>query len=275
MEKNFTLHHGDCLEVMKTIPMGSVDLLLTSPPYDNLRTYNGSSSWDFGVFQKVAVTISGLLADGGVCVWVVGDSMEKGSETGSSFKQVLYFKEIGLNIHDTMLYGKKTCPFPSKVRYNQSFEYMFVLSKGAPKTVNLIKDRPNITTGRNLEKRLGTRRQTDGSLKHIPEHRRHKTIGAFGTRENIWYYKTGIGMHESNIAHQHPATFPLKLAEDHISSWSNPDDTVLDCFMGSGTSGVAAVNLGRKFIGIEMDAKYFEIAQKRVTEADTVLLKSS
>jgi site-specific DNA-methyltransferase (adenine-specific) len=261
-----TLLHGDCLVEMSKIPDGSVDMILTSPPYDNLRTYNNSSEWNFNVFKESASAFYRVLKQGGVIVWVVNDATIEKSETGTSFKQALYFKELGFNIHDTMIYAKHTCPFPSKVRYNQSFEYMFVLSKGVPKTINLLKDRPNKTAGRDLRNRLGTRRQKDGSLSQIPDHRRNKTIKEFGVRENIWVYMTGIGMHESRVAHEHPATFPLKLAQDHILSWSNIDDVILDPFLGSGTTGVACVNTGRKFIGIEMDAKYFEIAKQRIVE---------
>jgi len=253
--------HGNCVEAMAGFPNEYIDLTITSPPYDNLRKYKGYT-FDF---IATANQLFRITKKGGVLVWVIGDSTVEGSETGVSFKQALYFKEIGFKLHDTMIYGKKTCPFPSKVRYNASFEYMFIFSKDKPNTINLIKDRPNITAGRDLKKRISTRRQVDGSLIQVPEHRRDKIIGAFGVRSNIWYYKTGIGMHSSKIAHNHPATFPEQLACDHILSWSNEKDLVLDPMCGSGTTLLAARQLNRNYIGIDCSQEYIELTKKRLS----------
>ncbi len=251
------LIHGDCLEKMKDIPDGSIDLVVTSPPYDNLRTYNGSLDWSFEIFKKVANELNRVLKKGGVIVWVVGDSTIKGSETGSSFKQALYFKEIGLNLHDTMIYQKDNCPFPSNNRYYANFEYMFVLSKGSPKTFNAIADRENKSFGRAIS---GTNRQKDGTTKPIKN--KGKQIEKYGVRFNVWLVSEGKRQTE------HPATFPDKLAHDHIVSWSNEGDKVLDPFMGSGTTGKQARLLKRNFIGIEKDETYFNIAKKRIEDAN-------
>ena len=141
------LRQGDCLDVMKTIPDGSVDLVVTSPPYDNLRTYNGNiEQWNFEKFKDIAKELYRIIKKGGVVIWVVGDATIKGSETGTSFKQALYFKDLGFNLHDTMIYEKNTSTFPARktgIRYTQIFEYMFIFSKGKPKTVNLICDKKN------------------------------------------------------------------------------------------------------------------------------------
>jgi len=250
-----TLWNGDCLELMKRIPDGSIDLVVTSPPYDNLRTYNDSLEWSFEVFKPIALELTRCLAAGGVIVWNVADATIKGSETGSSFRQALYFKdECGLNLHDTMIWNKpNNVPRPSN-RYEQSFEYMFILSKGKPKSVNLIKDKTNVSFGRKLSGNLASK---SGRIKL---HGSGKTVSQFGTRNNVWEINTQNGKHE----YDHPAVFPIQLANDHILSWSNPGDTVLDPFMGSGTTGVACRNTGRSFIGIEKDATYFEIAKRRV-----------
>ena len=261
---DITLLLGDCAEKLKEIPSESVDLVVTSPPYDNLREYKGYSF----EFEKIATELLRVIKDGGVIVWVVGDSTVNKSETGTSFRQALWFIEQGFLLHDTMIYGKTACPFPSKVRYKQGFEYMFVFSKGVPQKINLIKDRLNITAGRDLRKRLTAERQKNGDMKKIPESRRDKIIEDFSPRFNIWFYKTGVGMHENNAVHQHPATFPLQLAKDHIISWSQEGDTVLDPFMGSGTTGVAALDLNRKFIGIEIAPDYFELAKRRIETGD-------
>lgn len=250
---------GDCLEKMKDIPDGSVDLVVTSPPYDNLRSYNGQEPFTFEVFKPIANELNRILSSGGVIVWIVNDATIKGSETGSSFRQALYFKELGLNLHDTMIWKKDSCPFPDKTRYYSLFEYMFVISKGKPKSINLIKDRKNKHPGV-LKKHIEYDRR-----KNTTSVRKHEgyTIGEYGVRYNVWY--NGVGKGKSGYdGKDHPAVMPIKLAKDHIKSWSNEGDLVLDPFLGSGTTGVAAKNLGRKFIGFEKDKDYFEIAKKRI-----------
>lgn len=245
------LHLGDCLEVMKTLPSGSIDLTVTSPPYDNLRTYNGYT-FDF---ENIAKELYRVTKDGGVVVWVVGDATVNGSETGTSFRQALHFKDIGFNLHDTMIYEKDAIAFPDKNRYQQSFEYMFVLSKGKPKTLNLISDRKNVSFGRKV---TGTDRNADGTTRKASCF--GNAIKEFGIRWNIWRISSTKG----NLKTGHPAMFPESLVHDHIVSWSNKNDTVLDCFMGSGTTGKVAKQLSRNFIGIEISSQYLEIAKERI-----------
>ena len=251
---NIELWCGDCLELMKNIPDNSIDLTITSPPYDNLRTYNGNiSQWSFEKFQEIAKEIYRVTADGGVVVWVVGDATIKGSETGTSFKQALWFKEIGFNLHDTMIWEKtgNGCLGSNKT-YGQNFEYMFILSKAFIKTCNLICDRENkiksgtVIVNSGLKDGIGTNRII--------------TRKPFGKRTNIWR----INQQQKS---KHPAPFPEQLANDHIISWSNEGDTILDPFMGSGTTGKMAVLNNRKFIGIELDDTYFEIAKERINKA--------
>ena len=245
------LHLGDCLEVMKSLPNAGIDLTVTSPPYDNLRTYNGYS-FDF---EGIAKELYRVTKDGGVVVWVVGDATINGSETGTSFKQALYFKDIGFNLHDTMIYEKDGIAFPDKNRYQQSFEYMFVLSKGKPKCLNLIADRKNVSFGRKV---TGTVRNADGSTQKMACF--GQDIKEFGIRWNVWKFASTKG----NVKTGHPAMFPESLAHDHIVSWSNEGDTVLDCFLGSGTTGKIAKQLNRQFIGIEISPEYLEIARSRI-----------
>lgn len=247
---------GDAAEKLKNIPDASVDMVMTSPPYDNLRTYKGFK-FDF---KTIAGELWRVVKDGGTVVWVVADGTENGSETGTSFRQALYFKELGFNIHDTMIWNKKAFSQVGSIdiRYPQTFEYMFVFSKGKPKTFNAIKDRRNIHAG---EKITSTIRERDG---HI--HKAHsygKIIHDMGIRFNVW----DINQVKNNKGAGHPAPFPLELARDHIISWSNKGDTVLDPFLGSGTSGVACVDTGRDFIGIEISPEYCELAKRRIDEA--------
>lgn len=250
------LLHGDCLELMKELDNDIIDLTVTSPPYDNLRTYNGFT-FDF---EGIAKELFRITKQGGVVVWVVGDATINGSESGTSFKQALYFKEIGFNLHDTMIYQKNNFSNPSSTRYHQIFEYMFILSKGKPKSFNPIKDRKNVCAGQS-NWGINKSRQKDGSFKEKPK----KIVSEFGMRYNIWEFMTSKGFATSdNIAYKHPAIFPDKLAYDHIISWSNEGDTVLDCFMGSGTTGKMATQLKRHFIGMEISQEYLDIASDRI-----------
>ena len=259
------IHNDSCNALNKLIEKGVlVDLIVTSPPYDNQRVYDETVKWDFDTFKNIADQLYNILKDGGVVVWIVGDATIKGSETGTSFRQALYFKEIGFRLHDTMIYHKTSITFPQWTRYYNSFEYMFILSKGKPKTVNLLADRPNRQAGSKVS---GGQRELNDTIKQKVGNREGRSIKEFGVRQNVWTYDTGYNKSAKNkIAYQHPAIAPLKLIEDHIKSWSNPNDTVLDCFMGSGTTGVACQNLNRNFIGIELVEEYYDIARQRLKD---------
>jgi len=242
---------GSNVDVLRKMEDESVDLTVTSPPYDNLRTYNGYS-FDFDGLAKELFRVT---KDGGVVVWVVNDATVKGSETGTSFKQVLGFMDVGFNLNDTMIWSKGSCRFPHKVRYYDSFEYMFILAKGKPVTVNLIADRKNKYGGQTIH---GTYRDVDGTTKRKSNHNK-KTIPEYGVRFNVWNLPN-VG----KAGNKHPAVFPEKLAEDHIVSWSNPGDIVLDPFGGSGTTAKMALKNARKFIHIDISEEYNEIARKRI-----------
>lgn len=265
------IHHGDCLELMKDIPDNIIDLTVTSPPYDNLRTYNGYS-FDFEGIAKELYRVTKL---GGVVVWVVGDATVNGSETLTSFKQALFFKEIGFNVHDTMIY-QKTSPYPANVRYQQDFEYMFVFSKGKPKTFNPLqemkseKEVQKILKGR-MNPGTQTYRNKDGTIKHLDESSRRRLIKASKkitkNRSNIWKINAGYMIStKDKIAFEHPAIFPEQLAEDHILSWSNPGDIVFDPMAGAGTTCKMAMLNDRKYLGIEISEEYVDIANKRIEE---------
>ena len=252
----------DAKEGSKLLPNDFVDLTVTSPPYDDLRTYKGYS-FDF---EPIAQELYRVTKPGGVVVWVVGDATVKGSETGTSFRQALYFRdECGFNLHDTMIYAKNGAAYPAgknSKRYSQVFEYMFVFSMGEPVSANLIKDKPNKWAGSSTFGN-SSNRQTDGTLKLSGK----RTVGDYGYRDNIWKLNTGRGYGTTDdIANKHPATFPEQLAHDHIVSWSNPGDLVLDPMCGSGTTCKMAMATGRNYIGIDISKEYCEIARKRVAE---------
>tara|TARA_R100001244_G_C5132422_1_gene126100 strand:- start:88 stop:825 length:738 start_codon:yes stop_codon:yes gene_type:complete len=229
-----------------------IDLTLTSPPYDNLRTYNGYT-FDF---ESIAKELFRVTKDGGIVVWIVNDATIKGSETGTSFKQALFFKECGFNLHDTMIWDKKTFTATGslKVRYAPVFEYMFILSKGKCKTFNPIKDKKNKHFGKSFA--TSRVRQKDGKTK--PLSNKNIVTNEYGQRHNIWNISTAkpIG--------NHPAVFPEQLSNDHIISWSNKGDLVYDCFMGSGTTAKMSISNKRNYIGSEMSTEYCEIIRQRL-----------
>lgn len=252
---------GDSAKRLTEISANSIDLTVTSPPYDNLRSYKGFS-FDF---ETVARELYRVTKPGGVVVWIAGDATIKGSETGTSFRQALFLRDVcGFNLADTMIYQKTDLAFPRNGhrKYPGAFEYMFVLSKGPIRTFELIRDRANKSAGRILS---GTVRQTDGTM--LPSHStgKEKAVASMGARSNVWGYSTGYRKSASeDYVYDHPAIFPEALARDHILSWSQPGDLVLDPFMGSGTTGKMALAHGRDFVGIEIAEEYFAIASRRL-----------
>jgi DNA modification methylase len=256
------IHTGDSSEMLLKLPPESIDLVVTSPPYDDLRSYGGHV-FDFETFKKVAFGLNAVLKTGGVIVWIVGDASKDNAETFTSFRQALFFKDaLGMASHDTMIYEKSNFTNPSNNRYHQLFEYMFVFVKGGngPKTFNPIRDKPNKykqAFGKNSS------RQKDGELKARPRH----DYAEVGMRGNIWRYVTGNLNGDDLIAYDHPAIFPQALAADHIQSWSNEGDVVLDPFSGSATTARMAKFLRRRFIGFDIHAPYVEsIARPRLAQ---------
>ena len=252
--------NDDSEKCLQLIPDNCIDLTITSPPYDDIRDYNGYNFND-EILSNIIKQLYRVTANGGVVVWIVGDATTNGSESGSSFKQALKFMEAGFKLHDTMIYEKNTSSFPAKRngnRYTQIFEYMFVFCKGKLKTANLICDKPNKWAGHtNWGK--NTNRLKNGELQETSD---IKPVPDFSPRNNIWKYNVGKGFNSTDKeSHEHPAIFPEKLAEDHILSWSAEGDIVLDPFSGSGTTCKMAKKNGRKYIGIDISKEYCLLAE--------------
>ena len=249
---------GDNCDVLGTFPRECIDLVVTSPPYDDLRTYGGHS-WDF---YGVAWQLKRVLKPGGVIVWVVNDKTEDGDETASSMKQALHFKQIGLRLHDTMTW-ERPCPFPESTRYHPNFEFMFVFTNGKLKTFHPIMDRKTTTMGRATPTQ---ERQANGDIRR-PDRDSGALHREFAPRFNTWKAINGsTNGTEDLFAYKHPAVFPEAIARDHILSWSNEGEIVLDPFNGSGTTTKMARLMGRRFIGIDVNEAYCEIARKRLEQ---------
>ncbi len=252
---NATVICGDCVDVMQRLDIASIDLVVTSPPYDNLRTYDGYT-WDF---KATANRLMEVLKPGGVICWIVGDQVIDGSESLTSFKQAIYFKEqCGLRMHDTMIYAKKNCSFPGGVRYHQCAEYIFVLSKGRPRTFNPICDKINTWAGQ-TSFGIKSHRKRDGSFSNS----RRTIYAPLGMRGNVWEGKTR-GQEDICEAQDHHAVMPQWLARDLIRSWSNKGDLILDPMAGSGTVGEQAGILERDSILIDISKKSCRLMRRNL-----------
>jgi site-specific DNA-methyltransferase (adenine-specific) len=272
---------SDCVEFTKRIPNNSIDMVLTSPPYDSLRNYNKQNTFNFETFKQLSKELYRVLKEGAIIVWIVSDSTINGSETGTSFRQALYFKEIGFGLFDTMIYEKNGVSTPDRNRYYQVFEYMFILVKPTennntienkkdktriisktcitPKAFNPLNDRKNKHTGSWGRQ---SHRNINGNLIQSKERIFCKE---YGKRFNIWKYNTGMKCTTNdNIAYLHPALMPEKLAEDHILSWSNENDLVFDPFRGGGTTAKMSLKHNRNYIGCDISEEYCNIARERV-----------
>ena len=260
-----TIMNGDSTNILAIMPPNCIDLTVTSPPYDDIRDYNGYNFND-KVVNAIIAQLFRVTKSGGVVVWVVGDSTTNGSESGTSFRQALKFMEAGFKLHDTMIYEKNTSSFPARQngnRYTQIFEYMFVFCKDKIKTAHLICDKPNKWAGHtNWGK--NTNRLKNGELQETSD---IKPVPDFSPRNNIWKYNVGKGFNtKDKESYEHPAIFPEQLAEDHILSWSNENDIVLDPFSGSGTTCKMAKKNKRKYIGIDISEEYCKLAEKIIAK---------
>jgi len=252
------IYNENCLDTMLRMPDCFIDLIVTSPPYDDLRTYNGYSF----PFEDIAKELFRITKEGGVVVWIVGDETKDFCETLTSFKQAIFFTECGFKLLDTMIYAKKSYApaYPTMMRYAQTFEYMFVFSKGKPKTFNPIQTNKQKSS---ISDRMETNgfRQKDGTIKY----KRIKTDSLLKDECNVWVYATGFGKSSiDETSFLHPATFPEQLPKDHIHTWSNEGDIVYDCFGGSGTTAKMAHLQKRQWILSEISKEYVEIAEKRI-----------
>ena len=251
------LYHSDNVAFMRSLPDDCIDLTVTSPPYDNLRNYNGHAKFDF---ENVAKELFRITKDGGVVVWIVNDATINGSETGTSFKQALYFKEIGFKLHDTMIWQKPFVPQSHK-RYEQNFEFMFIFVKGKIDTFNAILKK-NKKAGIIFNTKNYSEFKKD---RYMAKDLKNWIVKEKGIKTNIWNIPSNqFATSKNKIAFEHPAIFPEKLAEDHIYSWSNEGDLVFDPFMGSGTVAVASERLKRNWIGCEICDEYVDIANRRI-----------
>lgn len=267
--KKNNIFHTDAVTLMGNMDDGIIDMTITSPPYDNMRKYKHDidKSWNDKKWKPIIKELYRVTKDGGIVVWIVGDAVIGGGETGSSFRQALYAIECGFLLHDTMIYKKPSSSFPERYRYSQVFEYMFIFAKGKPITTNILKDRKNKWAGHGSYG-VASSRDKEGNL---IKGKKIKT-SEYGSRFNVWEVPNGYGYSSADkIAYKHPAIFPEKLARDHILTWSNEGDLIFDPFMGSGTTAKMAILENRDYIGSELSLEYISIIDERLKKYSSTL----
>jgi site-specific DNA-methyltransferase (adenine-specific) len=261
-------YNEDCLITLSKVEDNTFDCTITSPPYDDIRSYNNlidSNKDEYNgysfPFEDIARELYRTTKKGGVLVWIVNDATKNGSETLTSFRQALYFTSIGFKMHDTMIY-RKLNPMPNAgTRYQQMFEYMFVLSKGKPKTTNIqLRERSNKCNDKRTYRKKKFSRNKDGEFNTNDYY-----IKEMVPDYNVWdFYVGGGNSTNDKIAFSHPAIFPEELVKRHIESWTNEGDLVYDPFMGSGTTSKMCILSNRNYIGSEINKDYIEIEKERL-----------
>lgn len=247
---------GDAFEIVRSWPASSVDMVVTSPPYDGIRDYKGFSLNLSAVGQE----LHRILKDGGVVAMVIQDQTKNFGKSLTSFRTILdWCDRVGFKLFETVIYRKYGAEGAWwNKRFRVDHEYIPVFLKG---------ERPQYFNKEHLKipSKHGGKTMTGGGTRLTNGVRiatRAITINPFKCRGTIWEYMTaGDG---SRLKHQHPATFPNQLPYDFIQCFCPPDGIVLDPFVGSGTTTVAAKNLDRSYIGIDIAPAYCEIAKKRM-----------
>ena len=253
-QNDIRIYNENCLDYLKTLSDDSIKFTLTSPPYDDIRDYKGYSF----SFEDIAKELWRTTKVGGVIAWNVADATVKGSETGTSMRQALYFMSLGFRLHDTMIYAKRN-PMPAGVsskRYHQAWEYVFILSKDAPETFNPIMVKAKFG---HLEANM-KHRGKDGEIKYKKTKRNE-----FTKVRNIFEYSVGGGHStKDKVAFGHPALMPEQLAQDMIATWTTEGDEVFDPFTGAGTTAKMCLLANRKFHGTELSLESCELIKTRI-----------
>lgn len=253
------IHHFDAVVGLRLLPADCIDLTLTSPPYDWIRDYNGTFDPAKFPFVRIAEELYRITAPGGVVLWITRDQQQDCCESGTSAKQMLYFKNIGFNVQ-TMIVDSISARH-RRYCYGMPPQFCFVLSKGRPKAFHPIRDKPNTEPGRI---KSWSARNRDGRIRKG----KPKEIPKYGRRSHIWLYPTGFGLvSDDPLPRNAPAPMVETVAGDLMLSYSNPGDLILDPMAGLGTTGKVAVKLNRQFIGFERVRKYCDVANDRVRQA--------
>ncbi len=232
-EEGIQLYLGDCLEVMKEIPDKSIDLVLTSPPYNkgfyDKHTPHPTDVWrqrniSYGDFkdnlspEDYVNQQTKILQEAIRIIKITGSIFYNTKAVITNHRLVYPTFVFDFNVRQQIIWDRGSTPQIAPIRFFPTTEYIFWITKS------------------NVQPKYYRRGKFD---------------------KEVWRINP-------KPMKNHPAPFPLELATQCIESTTDKNDTVLDPFMGSGTTGVACKELGRRFIGIEIEPKYFEIAKRRI-----------
>lgn len=253
----------DCVEGMKKIPDNSVDIVVTSPPYDGIRDYNG---FNFDLHETGRGLIR-ILKEGGIVAMVIQDQTKNFGKTLTSFKTIIdWCDNIGFKLFECVIYrkhGSEGAWWTNRFRVDH--EYMPIFLKGEkPQYFNKENLKVPSIHGGKVMTGSGSRR-TDGKTNA----RVTRPINTMKCRGTIWNYL--MAGDKDPIKRQHPAPFPDQIPLDFIECFCPPGGVVLDPFMGSGSTAVAAKKLNRKYIGFDTSEEYIKIAHARLRNTETQL----
>ena len=247
---------GDCVEGMRSLPPDLVPCTVASPPYGALRHYHGNHQFDF---EAAAAELWRITRPGGVVCWVVREEVVDGSESGEASEQRLFFRDLGFRLHQTIVMERYGSRARSPGRYGESLEYAFILAKGKPATVRLLRDRRNKTAGKLV---TATHRYPDGSYRV-----QRYEVDEWGYRKAVWYFAQGMHVATDPVARLHQAPMPEAMAEDLILSYSREGDLIFDPFAGVATTAKMALLNHRNYFGYEINAIYHARGEERLRAA--------
>ena len=300
------LMHGDCLELMKNIPDGSVDLVLTDPPYGTMNTDGGRrmkiNGWDSIIpTQEMFNELSRALRPNGKAIlfsqepytanlitsaipslpfsqrliWLkntFANCLGANKNCVNFFEDICIFSKLG---HDysgenpLREYFAKIYDFIGKTKK----EIMKIIGQRADHCFRLNSSQYSLCTEQTYQELIATF-GIDKMQGFVPYSELRKVQDEYTAKYasvfNLWQggkSKSNVLKYAKDGGGFHPTQKPVLLLEDLIKTFSNEGETVLDFTMGSGSTGVACVNTNRRFIGIELDPGYFDIATKRISEA--------
>ena len=262
------LIHGDCLEKTKDIESNSIDMIFTSPPYADRRkdTYGGKKAnvyvkW----FLPFVREFKRILKPSGSFFLNIKPHTENGGRSLYVFKLVIEIVEnVNFKLIDEFCWTKNAFPGGYKGKFKNALEPVYHFAKSKPSEI--IFNPIACGTPMKQESIARTYRKQCGA----PSNGSRMTGMNTTNIRNLELARPSNVININNVSNQftdkqkHPATFPTGLVEFFVKSFSSESSTVLDPFMGSGTTGVVCKNLNRNFIGIEIDKEYFEIAKQRI-----------
>ena len=260
---------GDCGDILKGIPDASIDLIFTSPPYADQRkhVYGGISPDEYvSWFLPKAEQFLRVLKPTGTFILNIKERVVNGERHIYVLDMILEMRKQGWLWTEEFMWHKKNS-FPGKWpnRFRDNWERLLQFNK--TKKFNMYQDAVMVPVGDWAKDRLANLSETDKTRDES------KVRSGFGKNVSNWVGRDMV--YPTNVIHMatecsnrnHSAVFPLELPKWFIKLFTQPGDFVLDPFIGSGTTALAAIELGRNYVGIDVNQEYVQLSQSRVSES--------